>query len=87
MPDLSGPDLARKFAARRPRAKVLYMSAFDVVDFDHHTISVDIGAPILTKPFTLDALERKVDALLARSPFARLAGSGQPDTTIPHPGG
>jgi two-component system cell cycle sensor histidine kinase/response regulator CckA len=65
MPGLSGPDLAREFAARRPRAKVLYMSAFNVVDFAHHTISVDLGVSILTKPFTLDALERKVRELLA----------------------
>jgi two-component system cell cycle sensor histidine kinase/response regulator CckA len=65
MPGLSGPDLARKFAARRPRAKVLYMSAFNVVDFAHHTISVDPGVPILTKPFTLEALEWKVCELLA----------------------
>jgi two-component system, cell cycle sensor histidine kinase and response regulator CckA len=76
MPDLSGPDLARKFSARRPRAKVLYMSAFSVVDFAHHTISVELGVPILTKPFTLDTLERKVRELLAPSPFSRPAGSG-----------
>ena len=83
MPGLSGPDLARKFAARRPRAKLLFMSAFSLVDMAHHTISIDQGVPILTKPFTLDALERKVHGLLAPSPFARPAARGQADTTIP----
>jgi hypothetical protein len=41
---------------------------FNIVDFAHHTISVDPGVPILAKPFSLDALERKVRELLARSP-------------------
>lgn len=83
MPGLSGPDLARRFALRRPRAKLLFMSAFTLVDFAHHTISVDLGVPILAKPFTLDALERKVRELLAPSPFVPPPGTSPSDTTVP----
>ena len=75
MSDLSGPDLARAFARRRPRAKVLYMSGFTVVDFAHHTISVDPAIPVLHKPFALDALHRKVREILAPSPFGRPPGN------------
>ena len=59
------------------------MSAFTLVDISHHTISVDPGAPLLTKPFTLDALERKVREVLTPSPFARpsrATGSGARET-------
>jgi two-component system, cell cycle sensor histidine kinase and response regulator CckA len=71
MPELSGPDLAKTFARRRPRAKLLYMSAFSLVDFAHHIISVDPHVPILAKPFALAALKQKVHEVLAPSSFAR----------------
>ena len=69
MPDVSGPDLARTFAGRRPHAKVLYMSGFTTVDFNHHRIAVDPRVPILAKPFSLDALQRKVSEILVPSPY------------------
>ena len=71
MPEISGPDLANAFVRRRSRAKVLYMSGFAVVDFTRATISVDPGIPILPKPFTLNALQKKVHEILTPSPFDR----------------
>ena len=50
MPGLSGPALAERFRSRRPHAKVLYMSAFVLVDLTHQDIYIEPGAPILAKP-------------------------------------
>ncbi len=74
MPGLSGPELAVKFRVRRPQAKVLFMSAFVLVNIAHHNIQIDPGVPILAKPFSLDALTLRVRQLLTPSPFARPPG-------------
>jgi len=71
MPGLTGPELARQLGPRRPRMKVLYMSAFTVVDLANQRIQLDPGVPVLAKPFSVDVLTKKVSALLAPSPFAR----------------
>ncbi len=70
MPGLSGPDLARRLRPRRPRMKTIYMSAFTMVDFNQKQIHLDPGVPILAKPFTLDALGRKVRDVLGTNPVS-----------------
>jgi CheY-like chemotaxis protein len=71
MPGLTGAELARRLGPRRPRMKVLYMSAFTLVDIQNQRIHLDPGVPILAKPFSVDALTKKVRELLAPSFFAR----------------
>lgn len=76
MPGLSGPDLARRLRPRRPRMKVIYMTAFSLVDIENQRIELDPGVPILAKPFGVDVLTKKVREVLsatsvaAVSPFA-----------------
>ena len=76
MPGLSGPDLARRLTPRRPRMKVIYMTAFSLVDIQNHQIGLEPGVPILAKPFRVDVLAKKVHEVLAEpaptrsNPFA-----------------
>jgi two-component system cell cycle sensor histidine kinase/response regulator CckA len=63
MPGFSGPVLAQRLVAVRPETRVLYTSGYAEDEFDQH------GAPgpdsaFLEKPFTRDALVRKVRELL-----------------------
>jgi hypothetical protein len=51
--------------------KVLYMSAFTVVDIINQRIQLDPGVPILAKPFSIEGLTKKVRQVLAVSFFAR----------------
>ena len=76
MPGLSGPDLARRLTPRRPRMKVIYMTAFSLVDIQNQQIGLEPGVPILPKPFRADVLSKKVRGVLAEpaptrsNPFA-----------------
>src|SRR2546422_1061792 len=59
MPGLGGADLARRLAPLRPHMKVLFISGYaDQAAARHGTI--EPGAAYLEKPFSLDALARKV---------------------------
>lgn len=79
MPRLGGVELAGQLTRRRPDTKVLYMSGFAVVGAQIEQASgptLEPGDPILPKPFTAEALTRKVHEVLARpssprSPFSR----------------
>jgi PAS domain S-box-containing protein len=65
MQELGGPELAKRLARRRPFMKVLYMSASD----DHvasPSEATDVQAEFLSKPFTPEALARKVREVLNR---------------------
>ena len=63
MPGLSGPDLAEKLGAARPDTRVLYTSGYADDDIlQHGGVSPDCA--FLEKPFTRDALIRKVRELL-----------------------
>jgi two-component system, cell cycle sensor histidine kinase and response regulator CckA len=76
MPGLPGPDLARRLTPRRPRMKVIYMTAFSLVDIQNQQIGLEPGVPILPKPFRADVLIKKVRGVLAEpapsrsNPFA-----------------
>lgn len=80
MPGVHGHQLAARLLTRRPELKVLYMSGFALVQAQHGVLEVEAGlepgSPILPKPFTAEALAKKVSELLSRpgappSPFAR----------------
>ena len=63
MPGGSGPELSRRLLARWPALKVIYMSGYTDETIVHHGV-LEQGVAFLHKPFTSQALGRKVrDAL------------------------
>ena len=80
MPGASGQDLAQLLGLQRPDLRVLYMSSFAIIkgqrQFAEVENGLDLGAPIVLKPFTLARLVEKVQEVLAArpaSPFDRAA--------------
>jgi CheY-like chemotaxis protein len=65
MPGMSGRELAERLAPVRPGIKVLYMSGHTDDAIFHHGVT-QAGTGFLQKPFTPDALERRVRELLGR---------------------
>jgi two-component system, cell cycle sensor histidine kinase and response regulator CckA len=63
MPGMSGIELAEEFAKIRPETKVLYTSGYADDALARHG-GLASGASFLEKPFTRDALIRKVRAIL-----------------------
>ena len=63
MPEMSGREVAEKFALLRPKAKVLFMSGYTDDAVVRHGILHE-GVAYLQKPFTADTLARKVRATL-----------------------
>jgi PAS domain S-box-containing protein len=59
MPVSDGRELARRLAESRPDLKVLYMSGYSE-DTITRRVLIKPGTPLLTKPFTLGELARKV---------------------------
>jgi len=66
MPELGGADLARRLVRRRPLMKVLYMSGFPQRQVTGASEAIIPQAAFLAKPFTPDALARKVREVLNR---------------------
>jgi YesN/AraC family two-component response regulator len=63
MPKMGGRDLAAALSPQRPAMRVLYLSGYtDHVVMDRGVI--ESGAQFLQKPFTPDALARKIRELL-----------------------
>lgn len=70
MPGHSGPDLAAELTRRRPDLKVLYMSGYTDTTIVQRGI-LNPGTSFLQKPFTPDALARKVREVLDQPDEAR----------------
>jgi two-component system cell cycle sensor histidine kinase/response regulator CckA len=62
LPQMSGPDLARRLLLKRPELKVLCMSGYT----DTASLQRESGRafPLLPKPFTADSLTRKIREVL-----------------------
>ena len=77
MPQLGGLDLARRLAVLRPETRVLYVSGYSENDMSEQGILAS-DLEFLEKPFTPQALTRKVREVLQPQPpatFNRLDGA------------
>jgi len=72
MPGASGQDLAQRLGLQRPDLRVLYMSSFAIIQgrqqFAETENGLELGAPIVLKPFTIERLMEKVQEVLAAKP-------------------
>ena len=64
MPGMGGFDLARRASVLRPGSGVLYMSGYTEEMIDERGL-LEMDIPFLPKPFTPEALLRKVREVLA----------------------
>jgi CheY-like chemotaxis protein len=65
MPGASGPDLTRRLIAERPALKVIYMSGYTEEAIVRNGV-LNPGIALLRKPFTYEALGRKIREVLDR---------------------
>ncbi len=63
MPDTNGPKLAETLRAARPGLRVLFMSGYPDGAIVHHGM-LEAGVAYLAKPFTTEAITRKVREVL-----------------------
>ncbi len=63
MPQLSGPDLAKRLAPLHPEMKVLYMTGYSEPDVLKSEV-INKGKPIIYKPFTPEDLTKKIREVL-----------------------
>ncbi|HEY8186143.1 MAG TPA: response regulator, partial [Pyrinomonadaceae bacterium] len=63
MPLMSGRDLAKRLRPLRPDMKVLYMSGYTDDAIVHHGV-LEKGMAFIGKPFSIDALSRKLREVL-----------------------
>ena len=63
MPEMNGRRLSDEIHQRRPDIKVLFTTGY-TRDAIVHNGTLDVGVSLITKPFTLDELARKVAEVL-----------------------
>ena len=63
LPQVGGPELAKRLAAQRPQLKVLFMSGYTDNSIVHHGV-LAAGVSYLQKPFTPEGLARRVREVL-----------------------
>jgi DNA-binding response OmpR family regulator len=63
MPEMSGRELAERFAQARPKSRVLFMSGYTDEAVLRHG-GLPMGTTYLQKPFAPDTLARKVREVL-----------------------
>jgi DNA-binding NarL/FixJ family response regulator len=67
MPDMSGRQLAQQIRERRPEMRVLFVSGYTDDAIIRHGI-LEPGIAFMQKPFSPDALARKVREVLESPP-------------------
>lgn len=72
MPGASGPELTRQLLERHPALKVIYMSGYTDAAIAHHGV-LRPGVAFLHKPFTSEALGRKLREVLDRPAVSEAA--------------
>ncbi len=76
MPQMSGPEVAVYLASSHPDTAVLYMSGYTDDAIVHHGV-LQPGTNYIQKPFTPEALKRKVREILnAEEPLEDHEGTG-----------
>ncbi|MDE2240281.1 MAG: response regulator [Rhodospirillales bacterium] len=63
LPGQNGCDLAKEAKRLRPELKVLFMTGY-AQNLDTHVSTKPAGADIIVKPFSLEALAKKVRAVI-----------------------
>jgi len=64
MPNMSGKELAERITAIKPGLKTLFMSGYTADAIAHRGV-LEEGIHFLQKPFSLDALAKKVREVLS----------------------
>jgi DNA-binding response OmpR family regulator len=67
MPEMSGPELARRLSTLRADLKIMFMSGYNEEATTRHGI-LDGSTPCLLKPFSLQVLASRIRAMLDGSP-------------------
>src|SRR5580765_5475040 len=65
MPGMNGPEMAQQLIFRHPLLRVLYLSGYDRETLGPLGVPED-GPAFLKKPFTMDALVKRVSGALRR---------------------
>jgi DNA-binding NtrC family response regulator len=65
MPDMNGRKLADAALVRRPDLKVLFTTGYTKNAIVHNAV-LDQGVHLISKPYTLDQLARKISDVLRR---------------------